>query len=419
MTATRATRYRLAVLNTHPIQYFAPFYRRLAAVDAVDLTVYYCTLQGSEAYLDEGFGSTVRWDVSLLDGYRWKLLPSARRPQAVGGFWSVLNPAIVRELARNRYDAVLVHGHGHATYMLAIMAARVLRVPVLMRCDTHLGLRRGAGKRLARQAVMRVFYNGLCSVCLPVGSRNREFYRSLGVPEDRMVTVPYSVDNSLFMPRTGNVVAERGPIRDELGIGRCDILVLYASKLSARKHPLDLLRAYEAVASGRRGVALAFVGTGSEEAELRSYVAGHHLDNVHVLGFRNQSELGRVYAMADVFVLPSQDEPWGLVINEAMAAGLPILASEEIGAVPDLVHHGQNGFTFPAGDVAALTSCLERLVEDTDLRLAMGKRSQEIIGTWGIDQTVEGILRSLHLVAGRGRDSVDGADEFTAAGSGR
>lgn len=389
--------YKLAVLNSHPIQYFVPLYRRLALEPDVELTVYFCSLQGAEAYVDQGFGSTVKWDVSLLDGYRWKLLPSARKPRAVGGFWSVLNPSVVRELVRNRYDAVLIHGHGHATYLLALVAARALGVPVLMRCDTHLGLRRSAGRRLVRKVVMRLLYRGLCSACLPIGDRNRAFYRSLGVSDDRMVTAPYSVDNSLFTA-ADDAGARRGASRDELGIGRQDVLLLYSSKMSAGKRPLDLLRAYEAIGSVRSRIALAFVGTGVEEATLRAYVRTHSLDNVHFLGFHNQSELGRLYAMADVFVLPAENEAWGLVINEAMAAGLPIVASEEIGAVPDLVHHGHNGLLFPAGDVAALTACLKQLVDDPDLRLRMGRRSREIIETWGIDQTANGILKALHLV---------------------
>lgn len=407
--------YRLAVLNSHPIQYFAPLYRQLALERDVDLTVYYCSLQGAQAYTDEDFGSTVRWDVPLLDGYRWKLLPNVRRPRAVGGFWSLFNPSIALDLARCRYDAVLVHGHGYATFILAILAARVLRVPVLMRCETHLGLSRGLGKRSARQPLMRVLYNGLCAVCLPIGSRNRAFYRSLGVSDDRMVTVPYSVDNSLFAPPRNDAVTARATIRGELGIGRHDVVVLYASKLSARKRPLDLLRAYEAVRSSHREVALAFVGTGSEEAELRSYVRAHQLENVHFLGFRNQSQLGSVYAMSDVFVLPSQDEPWGLVINEAMAAGLPIVASQEIGAAPDLIHHGRNGLTFPAGDIAVLTACLEQLVQDAGLRLRMGQRSREIIENWGLDQTAEGILKALHLVH-EGRVDAAGAMGPSALG---
>jgi glycosyltransferase involved in cell wall biosynthesis len=131
---------------------------------------------------------------------------------------------------------------------------------------------------------------------------------------------------------------------------------------------------------------------------LKTYARQHNLDNVYFLGFVNQSQLPKVYAVADIFVLPSVDEPWGLIINEVMCAGLPVIASAEIGAVPDLVHDGENGFTFEAGDIDMLQSHLETLCRDRLLRERMGKASREIISQWSYEECVQGVLAALDFV---------------------
>jgi glycosyltransferase involved in cell wall biosynthesis len=192
-------------------------------------------------------------------------------------------------------------------------------------------------------------------------------------------------------------------LRARFGISSDKKVILYASKLIARKRPLDLLQAYAIVRARRDDVALLFVGSGEEEGELWDIVSERHVPDVHFAGFRNQSELPEIYAASDVFVLPAENEPWGLVINEVMCAGLPVVTSEEVGAVPDLVHHGDNGFLYPAGDVSTLAGYLETLLADNRLRARMGERSLELIGDWDLDRCVAGVRAALELVAPEGR----------------
>ena len=393
--------WRLVILNSHPIQYFAPLYRKLAAEPQIHLTVYYCSLQGASEYNDAGFGAVVRWDTPLLEGYDWKLLPNAGGAPDISHFWGLRNYSIIRTLAATRPDAILIHGHNYATNVLALAAARLLGVPVLMRGETHLGLYRSTRRRAARSIVVGTLYRRMCALCLPIGTSNHEFYRSLGIPENRLVRAPYSVDNEYFASMTELYRSERDRVRRTMGVGPRDTLFLFASKFIARKRPTDILRAYQQVSRTRNNVALALVGSGSDEAELRRYAADQRLERVHFLGFRNQSELPELYAASDVFVLPSENEPWGLVINEAMASGLPIVASREIGAVPDLVRDGINGFTFPAGDVLRLANALGTLADNAALRTSMGAESRAVISHWGLEETVAGIRRALDIVSPR------------------
>jgi glycosyltransferase involved in cell wall biosynthesis len=388
---------KLAILNTHPIQYFAPFYRRLSLEPDIELTVYFCSNQGAEDYFDGGFGERVKWDRPLLDGYNHHFLKNLRQRDRVGGFWSLINCEIINELRRNKYDALWVNGHNHATYMIGIWAARMLGIPVFMRCETHLSLRRSSIKRVIRKPLMRFFYNRLCDVCLPIGTRNREFYLDHGVSENRLFTVPYAVDNDYFT-RAVESINDREKVRDELGLPSTKPLILFASKMLPRKRPMDLLSAYHRVRDSGTDAGLVFVGSGVQEELLRNYVREHQLSDVYFFGFRNQSELPKFYAAADVFVFPSEDEPWGLILNEAMCAALPVIVSKEIGAVPDLVHNGQNGFTFEARNVDQLTDCLHRLLEAPDMMKTMGARSREVINEWDYERCVRGIKNALAYI---------------------
>ena len=390
--------YRLAALQSHPIQYFAPLFRRLAREPEIDLTVFYCSRQGLQEYHDEGFGQQVKWDVPLLEGYRSRFLPNLRPQDEVAGFWSLANPRIISELHTGGYDALWMHGHSYATYLMAVGAAQARRLPIFMRCESHLLLQRSPLKRLLRRPMMSFFYRKLCRACLPIGTRNREFYRFHGVRSHRLFDVPYAVDNDFFLDATTRFDQDDESFREELGLPLDKPLILYASKLTQRKRPLDLLEAYRRLRDSDVQAALVFVGSGEQEEDLRKYVRHHNIADVFFFGFRNQTELPRFYALCDVFVLPSENEPWGLVINEVMSAGLPVIASYEVGATPDLVRHGDNGFVFPSGDVGALAAYLKAVLSDPEVRRKMGERSRSIISEWSFEQCVQGIKAALQAL---------------------
>lgn len=411
MTPSRRGPYSLAVLNSHPIQYFAPLYRRLAREPDVDLTVYYFSRAGLDTYEDEGFGSeTFAWDVPLVEGYRHAFVPNVRGERTPDGFWSLVNPGIVRALRRRRHDAVWIHGHAYASYLLGVAGAVAAGSSLFMRCETHLGLRRSSLRRALRKVLMPWFYRAF-DACLAIGSRNAEFYRRHGVPDDRLFLVPYAVDNRRFTEGARLSEEERREKRRELGLPPPDVpVVLFLSKMTARKRPSDVLEAFRRVRKERSvRAALAFVGTGPEQRRLERRVARRKIPDVHFLGFRNQKVLPEIYGACDVFVLPSENEPWGLVVNEAMCAGLPVVASQEVGAARDLVHEDENGFRYEAGDVDALARSLGRLLESPELRRRMGRASRRRIDEWGLDECVRGVKEALTATCGSRAGTPSGA----------
>lgn len=391
---TPGRRVRIAVLNSHPIQYFAPLYAYLNASPDIEVTALYCSDFSLRGGYDRQFQRPVTWDVDLLAGYRSVFLGPRAKVRMPGGFFSLIVPEVWREVRSGRYDALWLHGHGYAANLIALVAAKTRGIPVLMRCETHLGLARGPIKRRLRSVLLRLLYRA-CDRFLAIGTANAAFYRAMGVPGDRIFLVPYSVDNARFIDASRLSDAARAAARRALGLREGVPVVLYASKLTTRKHPDDLVRA--AALLRRRGLDfdLLMVGSGELEDALRAMVRSHGLDGVVFAGFVNQTEMPRMFGVSDVFVLPSENEPWGLIVNEALCAGLPVVVTEGTGCAPDLVKDGLNGRVVAAGEVEALAAALHPLVADAHLRGRMGEAGRAIIARWGFADCLGGLRRAV------------------------
>ena len=381
---------RVAFVNTHPIQYFAPLYAYLDRTEEFAITAVYLSDFSIRGSLDRAFARRVTWDIDLLSGYDARFLKGAGRRNEPAGFFSIIAPQIWREVSRGGFDALVVHGHTPAACLIAVAAARWAGVPVFARGETHLGLRRGLLKRVVRKPLMTAFYRSLSGV-LAIGSANIAFYRAIGVPEERIFLVPYAVDNARFTEGTRLSDEQRKQVRAALGVADDDPIVLYAGKLQARKRPDDLLRAAARLKDRRVGFHVVMVGSGEMTAALVELAGRFGLDNVHFHGFANQSALPQIYGASDVFVLPSENEPWGLAVNEAMCAGLPIVASAEIGCAANLVRAGVNGQTFGTGDVEGLASALHPILGDAGTRRRMGLASSDIISRWSYAECAAGL----------------------------
>lgn len=377
---------RLAWFATHPIQYQAPLLRAIAATPGVDLTAFFFSDFSTRAYVDAEFGRAVEWDMPLLDGYRYEFVPS-RAPVDRTTFTRPVISGLGEILTARRFDAVLVQGWSHYGYVEAAWRARRAGLRVLLRCEATDHVTGSVGlKRAAREALVGFLFRRVDRF-LAIGAHNRAFYLRRGIPAERIGAMPYCVDNDLFGSRAQ--IADVAGLRRELDLDSRPVL-LYASKLTRRKHADDLVAAYRKLAEPRPY--LLVVGDGELRGPLESAAAD--LPEVRFLGFRNQTELPAYYALADVFVLPSVDETWGLVVNEAMTAGCAIVASDQVGSAADLIRQGENGFVVPARNVEALSAALAATMEGGRYR-GMGERSREIIETWGIRENVAGLVDAL------------------------
>ena len=342
MTGTADGRPRVVLLTEIPAPYRIPLFNALA--ELVDLHVVFLR----ERHPDRPYGlHTEEWafDAEVLPG----------RDVTLGGRWVVLNRHILQ--AVRGADIVLLGGWNQPAFWLALAWARVNRTPAVAWVESTLGDRRPARTQRAKRLLARA-----CSGFVVPGTAARAYVDALA-PGARVATAPNAVDAGVFASR----VADREALRAELGLDGC--CFLYVGRLAAEKGVDVLLQAFAGV-DGE----LVLAGTGPDEPRLRRMAP----PRTRFLGYLGRDELPAWYAAADVLVLPSLSEPWGMPLNEAAAAGLPIVATDAVGAAAELVEPGRNGFVVPAGDAAALGGALQRFAEDPALRVAAGARSREL-----------------------------------------
>src|SRR5215472_4107196 len=392
---------RLAYVVSHPIQYQAPLLRRIAREPGIDLTVLFVSDFSVRGYKDSGFGVEVAWDVPLLDGYRSQFLPRLRDSGNVSPL-SPISRGILRRLhnpdGSPAFDALWVHGYASINALHAILAANSLGIPVLLRAESWLEDRPRSLSTLAAKHLFLKLLRPAIAATLPIGSRNRDYWAHYFGPDMPQFLMPYAVDNAYFAARAA--AADPNQLRSELDLAPGRPIILFASKLQTRKHADHLLEAYARLcASPRTAVPyLLIVGDGEERASLEARARELSLEGIRFLGFRNQSELPGLFALADVFVLPSRHEPWGLIVNEAMAAGCAVIVSDEVGAHSDLVTDGVEGFVFPVGDIDALTSALARAVSTPEQAQRMGQAAKARIASWDFEADVRGLRQALAAV---------------------
>jgi glycosyltransferase involved in cell wall biosynthesis len=347
---------RVGYLISHPIQYLTPLFRELA--ERCDLTVHFAHRQTAEQQSRAGFGVAFEWDIDLLSGYRSEFLTNVARNPWPDNFWGCNTPEISDRIARGRFDAFVVPGWALRSYTQAVMACRRNGVPVFVRGDSQLVGQRKGPIRLAKELVFSRMLRAFDGF-LYVGKRNREYLRYYDVPEDRLFFSPHCVDNGAF--RLGAEQARSQGVANggERGAAR---RILFVGKLHPRKNPMDVLRAAEIVRRNGIAVEVVYAGSGELADSLDAFAKSVGLV-AHFHGFVNQTVLPGIYAAADVIVLPSSGaETWGLVINEAMACGVPAVVSDAVGCGPDLVESGITGAIFPLGDVAALARAIETVL---------------------------------------------------------
>jgi len=396
-------RRRVTLVTTHVIQYQAPFFRLLAEDPELDIEVLFCSRAGSESYRDEDMKTTLRWDLDLLSGYRHRFLTNLSRQSTSAGFWRAVNPGIVATLWRGRHDLVIfMMGWGVASAWLGFGACRVRGLPFYLYGDSSFVPEVVSTRDRIRARLMRWLVRSAEGFFVS-GALNREYYLHYGADPERFFEMPWAIDNHRFEEKSRLSPDERTALRSRLGFGPEAVVFLFSGKLIERKDPLALVRAVEKLPREIPGGAL-FLGDGVMRSEIERYCGERGLSAVRFAGFVNQEELPRYYAAADVFVLPSWDDPRATVVNEAMAVGLPIVLSDRCGPARDIVADGDNGFVVPAGDVDALADRFARLGADAELRGRMGRRSRERIEGWDYATGVEGVKRAIrHLESRRGR----------------
>lgn len=386
----------IVIINSHPIQYFAPLYQKLAKKQDVNLEVVYCSKETLGRNKDVGFGETILWDIPLLSDYRHIFLRNySLSPSIYKGFFGLFNPGIIFYLWRKPKSLIIVHGWAYLTHIIAIICAKIFGHKVCIRGDNTLKNELLKSTRLL--TIKRFIFSKLLypfiDYFLYVGTENKLFYQYYKVRNDKLIFAPHAVDNARFRASFHHLKERKAEIKSDLGIPSDHKVILFVGKFSKIKRPLDLLFAYDQLCYERK--ALVFVGSGELKEDMTKLIADRKLENVFFTGFINQQNIPNYYVIADIFVLCSESETWGLSVNEAMNFNLPLILADTVGCTDDLIvnagRRDGNGMIFKKGDFKALADSIQQILSDADLQKNMGSLSGKRVELYTFDAIIDGI----------------------------
>ena len=394
--------HRLAILTTHPIQYHAPWFRALSAHPEVQLEVLYCHKATPREQADAGFGLEFDWDVSLLDGYSHRFLNNAAAEPTINSFGGLDTPDIKQVIQQGKFDAVLINGWHYKSAWQAMRACWNIGTPVMVRSDSHLRTSRSNAKQMAKWPLYRWFIPKL-DACLPVGKWSRDYFLHYGANPQKIFIIPHVIDDVYFSNESERLRPERSQIRTNWDLSPSQTVFLFAGKFVEKKRPMDFLRGIKHVGERDAKVAGLMVGDGPLRAQCEEFARTEKLP-VHFTGFLNQSEIVKAYVAADALVLPSDGgETWGLVVNEAMACGLPCFISDQVGCGPDMVAQDETGGIFRLGDTEDMASLLTAFAQNESSRETLSAKARAKASCHSIAAAVAATASVLTSVTEKGK----------------
>ncbi len=349
---------KLAIISSHPIQYNAPLFALLAKEDNIDLKVFYTWgVDSIEEKYDPDFQQNIQWDIPLLEGYQYQFLENTSKDPGSHHFKGIINPELNQEIEKWGADIVWVWGWAFDSHLKALRYFKGKKEVWFRGDSTLLDEPKGFSvKKILRRVFLTWVYRHV-DKAFYVGTHNKAYFVKHGLKETQLVYAPHAIDNDRFADLTGEYSNQAKDWRKELGISENQKVILFAGKLETKKNPFFLITLAKELPTNEYKIV--FVGSGPLEENLKNQAT----ENCIFLGFQNQKMMPIVYRLADVFVLPSlgPGETWGLAINEALACGIPVIASNKCGGAVDLINT-ETGFMYNGIN---LMECLNWLQEQS------------------------------------------------------
>ncbi|MBP1839107.1 glycosyltransferase family 4 protein [Formosa algae] len=380
---------KLAIVTTHPIQYYAPWFKLMAERGNVEVKVFYTWSQAAEEVKDKTFGKTIKWDIPLLEGYTYEFVNNVSEDPGTHHKNGIDCPELNDKISSWKPDAVLIFGWYLKSHLNAMKFFKG-KIPVWFRGDSTLLDDSPGIKQVLRKYYLTYIYRFI-DKAFYVGSQNKAYFRSVGLKESQLILAPHAIDNERFNDSENkNYEALATKWRKELGYTSNDLVVLFAGKFESKKQPDFLLKAIQKANINREtALKLLMVGHGPLENELLKLAEND--SNIKFIPFQNQSKMPILYRLGNVFCLPSKGpgETWGLAVNEAMASSKPVIVSTKVGCASDIVQTGKNGFTFNYQDELALIDIFNTL--SIDKLKTMGDAAEQNINKWNFKAIVEAL----------------------------
>jgi glycosyltransferase involved in cell wall biosynthesis len=378
---------RVGYIAGEPNPSRAPHLDRIAEHPDIELTVIYAaaTVHRRE------------WTLELAHN------PVILRGPSVPATWLLhhdypLTPQVWPLLQRERFDVLVIGGWSLLATQLAIVWARLHKVPYLLISENHFREARPRWISALKSAVLPHLVRPAAGH-LVTGTLAREHQLHYGARPDTITVFPNTVDVEEFGRRADELREHRTELRRSLGVADDAVVITQVSRFIPFKGPDE---AVEAVARARslteRPLHLVLVGSGPMEGQLQRRAREFELD-VTFTGWRSGDALLETYAVTDIFLLLSRREPWGIVVNEAAASGLPLVLTDAVGAAADLLLPGQNGELVSPGDIVGQAAAIARLANNDALREHYGRRSRELVEPWGYGPSVQTFVEAVHSAA--------------------
>jgi len=388
---------KIAIIALHPVQYHTPLYRLIAESTEIDAEVIYLDRLGLEGVYDKTFKTRIVWDIPLLYGYKYEFVRNYAFAR-LSGFFSRINLGLFSALRKSGCDIVLIQGYSILSCWIALVSAKLLDRKIVWRGEVAVrpNLLEQTLRRKLKRVVVRYFLSH-CDAVLYTCCGNRKFLEMHGVPPRRLFPFPCAVDNEWFRAQHALYRDDVTSIKRTLGIPSSHMVVLYCGRLTLNKHVMDVAKAV--AMAGPAGISLVVVGDGPLKDELEAF-AGEHAIDLHVVGFVNQSVIGKYYSLGDVFMLVSEQDPSPKALNEALNFCVVPIVSNGVGTAMDLVDEGISGYVVDVGDVQAMAAWLVALRDNPDKRRSMAQAAWTRVGRFdfrfdvvGLEQACRAVLR--------------------------
>jgi glycosyltransferase involved in cell wall biosynthesis len=396
-------RHRLAIVATHPIQYYAPWFRHISR--HTDSKVFYLWDPRRDGNIDPGFARSVEWDLPLLEGYESEWVPNIATRPGTHHFAGIRNPELRSRLKAWEPDAVLLMAYNYLGLIPFIEGWR--SCPLLFRGDSHRLVPQTGWKSAARLWLTRRIFRRFAA-CLYVGEANKAYYRHQAVTEEKLFFSPHAVDNDRWQNAAHEALLQADAWRSGHGIPPDAVVFLFAGKFIAKKNPDRLVRAFHRleVRAGQSPPWLVIAGDGPMRSEVQALVGTH--PRIMMMPFHNQTEMPALLAKGDVVVLPSEGpgETWGLIINEAQNLSRAVLVSSHVGCAADLVREGAGGcpgLIYTDHSDEGLAEAMQQLAFNRERCRVMGEAGRARVSGYNYDRATNGLLEALRYVTGEGR----------------
>ena len=376
---------KIAIFTTHPIQYQVPLFRMLAKNPNVKLKVYYASNQGVKFKKDADFNRKFVWNINLISGYDYEFIGLNNKD--VNSFFLNSN-SIYKKIKQNKFDLSIILGWNNLFYLKAILYNYFFSKKLALRSENNLFKHTNIIKKILKRITFYFLFKAF-DYFLAIGKRNYDFYINNNIKKKKIMLAPYSVDNNFFKKNKKNLYK----IKKNLNIKK-EVILIFSGKFIKRKRPLDILKALNLIKKFQKKYKFIFLGDGNLKKKCLKFSRDNKLKNTIFLGFINQKEIVNYYNIADIIVMPSEYETWGLSVNEAMASNCACLVSKESGCSDDLIYTkgiNKNGYTFKAGDVDDLSKKIKFLITNKSKLHLMKKNSLKIIQNFTYSKTVNSI----------------------------